>query len=65
MVDMCALLDPSVSPLTILALSDLEVLAISQVDFAQVMQDLYARMSMISKVVLKEYHQQSNGPSLN
>ncbi len=76
MVDMCALLDPPVSPLTILALSDLEVLAIPRAEFAQVMQeepavgyevlqDLCARMSMINKVVLKEYRQQSSGPSLN
>ena len=76
MVDMCALLDQPVSPVTILTLSELEVLAIPKSELMQVMQeesavgceifrDLCTRLSVISQVALKECSQQRPGPSPN
>lgn len=75
-VDMCALLNPPVSPASIHALTDVEALAIPRAVFVQVMkeetavacevlQHLCTRLSLISRVALKEVSQEFPGPSLN
>ena len=76
LVDTCALLDPPVSPVTIRALTDVEILAIPRVAFVKVMQthtdvgyellqNLCSRLSLITRITLKEFIQGSPGPSLN
>ena len=76
MVDMCALLDPPVSPVSIRALTDVEVLAIPRAVFLEVMQEepamgceilrsLCSRLSLITNVILKEFSQKPAGPSRN
>ena len=75
-VDTCALLDPPVSPVTIRALTDVEVLAIPRAAFVKViranpdvgyelLQNLCSRLSLITRITLKEFIQGSPGPSLN
>ena len=75
-VDMCALLDPPVSPVSIYALTDVEVLAIPRDVFTEVVQaepvvayeivrNLASRLALINRVVLKEISQEYPGPSLN
>ncbi len=76
LVDTCALLDPPISPVSIRALTDVEALAIPRAVFMEVMQEepavgyeilrnLSSRLSLISHVILKEFHQGPTGPSLN
>ena len=75
-VDMCALLEPPVSPMTVKALTVIEVLAIPRntlVDVleeqpllaSKVLRDLASRLAMINRVVLKEVFEESPGPSNN
>ncbi len=52
MVDMCALLDPPVSPVSIRALSDVEVLAIPRTDFVEVMRQEPAVWAVESQEVV-------------
>jgi len=75
-VDMCALLEPPVSPVSIRALTDVEALAIPRAEFVEVVQEepavgyeilrnLCSRLSLITLVTLKEFSQGSSGPSRN
>ena len=75
-VDMSALLDPPESPVSIRALSEVEVLAIPRDQFVEVieenpdvgyaiMRNLCVRMSVINQVTLKEFAQEYHGPSRN
>ena len=75
-VDMSVLLDPPVSPVSINALTDVEVLAIPRevmIDVlyenpavaCKVLRNLASRMALINRVVLKELTEESPGPSLN
>ena len=75
-VDMCALLDPAESPVSIRALSEVEVLAIPRDRFVEVieeypdvgytiMRNLCVRMSVINQVTLMEFAQEHPGPSHN
>ena len=75
-VDMCVLMDPPVSPVSIRALSDVEALAIPREAFVEVMSEetdvgyeilknYCSRLSLINQVTLKEFSQESPGPSLN
>ena len=75
-VDMCALLEPPVSPVSIRTLSDVEVLAIPRTVFAELMreetavgyeilQNYCTRLSLINQVTLKQFSQEYPGPSRN
>ncbi len=76
LVDTSALLDPPVSPVTVRALSDLTVLAISREAFVEVieeepavgyriLQDYSSRLALINRVTLKEISEEFPGPALN
>ena len=75
-VDMCALLDPPVSPVTIRALSDVEALAIPRAQLVAVMEEeptvgyhilksVSSRLSLMNQVTMKEFAQDYPGPSRN
>ena len=75
-VDVCALLDPPVSPVSVTALSDVEALAIPRPVFAdviadepavgyEILQHLASRLSLISRVAVKECYEEYPGPSMN
>ena len=75
-VDMCVLLEPPVSPVSIRALSDVEVLAIPRKAFVEViseetdvgyeiLKNYCSRLSLINQVTLKEFSQESPSPSSN
>ena len=75
-VDMCVLLEPPVSPVSIRTLSDVEVLAVPRAVFVDVMSEethvgyeilknYCSRLSLINQVTLKEFSQESPGPSPN
>ena len=74
--DMCALLEPPVSPVSINALTDVEVLAIPRdvlvevlleqpVLACKVLRNLASRLALINRVVLKEISEELPGPSKN
>ena len=75
-VDMFALLEPPVSPVSIYALTDVEMLAIPRAAFVEVMQEesalgyealqsLCTRLSLITRVALKEFSHGATVPSHN
>lgn len=75
-VDMCALLEPPVSPVSIYALTDVHALAIPRATFVEVLEDepalgyeilkhLCTRLSLITRVTLKEFSEGCSGPSRN
>ena len=74
-VDTCALLEPPVSPVSICALTDVDVLAIPRETFAglvqqtavgyEILRNLSARLALINQVALKELSQEYPGPSRN
>ena len=76
MGDMCALLDPPVSPVSIYALTDVEALAIPRSTFVEVMQQepalgyealqaLCTRLSFITCLTHERSYKDAPGPSLN
>ena len=76
LVDMCALLDPPISPVSIRALTDVRALVIPRADFLEVIQEeptvgyeiarnLSSRLALIAHVVLKEFCQSPPEPSIN
>ena len=76
LVDMCALLDPPVSPVSIHALTDVEALVIPRATFVDVMQEevavsneilrnLCSRLALVNRVAMKEVCSEYPGPSLN
>ena len=75
-VDTCVLLDPPISPVSVRALSDLEVLAIPRAEFLQVIEEepsvgydiirsLCNRLCLINRVLVEEFCQAPQGPSRN
>ena len=76
LVDVSALLDPPISPVSIRALWDIEVLAIPRDAFAdlmkeeasvgyEILQNHCNRLALINRVALKQLAQEFPGPSLN
>ncbi len=75
-VDMSALLDPPVFPVSIRALSDVAALAVSRSVFVeiieeeptvgyQILRNLCSKMSLINQVTLREISSKRPGPSRN
>ena len=76
LVDMCALLEPPISPVSIYALTDVKALAIPRATFVEVLREesklgfemlrhLCGRLSLITRIAVKEFSQDNPGPSLN
>ena len=76
MVDTCALLDPPVSPVSINALSDVDVLAVPRSVLVEVIEEeptvgyqmlrtLCTKMAIINQVTMKELTEEYPGPSIN